>query len=52
MEFFRAAERGCFKKFLAIFTVLAVLLALVGLYYVKDVIAANSAANVEAAEGE
>ena len=52
MEFFGAPERGCFKKFLAVFTVLAVLLALVGLYYVKDVIAAESASNIETAEGE
>ena len=41
MEFFRAAERGCFKKWLAIFTVLAILLAAVGLYYVYTYIAAN-----------
>ena len=41
MEFFKAAERGCFKKWLAIFTVLAILLAAVGLYYVYTYIAAN-----------
>lgn len=52
MEFFKAAERGCFKKMLAVFTVLAVLLALVGLYYVKEYIAANSAQSTASIEGE
>lgn len=52
MEFFKAAERGCFKKMLAVFTVLAVLLALVGLYYVKEYIAANSTQSTASIEGE
>lgn len=34
MEFFKAAERGCFKKMLAVFTVFAVIIAAVGIYYV------------------
>ncbi len=51
MEFFRAAERGCFKKGLAIFTILAVLLAAVGLYYVSTYIS-NQAPSTEAQAGE
>ena len=51
MEFFKAAERGCFKKWLAIFTILAVLLAAVGLYYVSTYIS-NQAPTTEAAAGE
>lgn len=42
MEFFQAAEKGAFNKYLAIFTILAVLLSLVGLYYVKEYISNNS----------
>lgn len=42
MEFFQAAEKGAFSKYLAIFTILAVLLSLIGLYYVKEYISNNS----------
>lgn len=49
MEFFRAAERSCFKKALAIFSVLALIIALVGLYYVKVYLDNEAAAESEAA---
>ncbi|HIZ90410.1 MAG TPA: succinate dehydrogenase [Candidatus Mucispirillum faecigallinarum] len=52
MEFFKAAERGCFKKMLAVFTVLAVLVALVGLYYIKDAMPEDSAQSTASIEGE
>lgn len=51
MEFFRAAERSCFKKSLAIFSLLALLIAFVGLYYAKVHID-KEAAKAKAAEAE
>ncbi len=43
MEFCGAAEKGAFKKYLAIFTILAVIIALVGLFYIKASCDANMA---------
>lgn len=46
MEFLKAAERTCFKKGVIVFTVLAVLISGVGLYYIN---AYNSMVNADAA---
>lgn len=52
MEFLKAAERACFKKGLVVFTILAVLLAAVGLYYVSTYISAQSPTTTETNAGE
>lgn len=50
MEFLKAAERKCFKKGVVIFTVLAVIVAGVGLYYANEVRVKESAEKAQAVE--
>lgn len=58
MEFLKAAERTCFKKGVIIFTILAVLISGVGLYYINaynnkvKADAAAAAAEAKAAESD
>ncbi len=50
MEFFGAAERSKFKQYLAVFSIIAVLIAVFGLYYIKAYIDQESASAVEVIE--
>ena len=55
MEFFKASDRDQFKKYLIIFSIISLIIALIGLYYLNESRIANSesdSAETTAVEGE